>query len=168
MKMTLILLGLGLGIIGLIVVIGYLLPVSHMASRSIELKAPIGQVWSTVSDFKRSPDWRGDLKSVEQIEHQPGVFAWKEIAKNDDVLIYLTLEATPEKKLVRKIINDGLPFGGAWIFEMDSDNGATRLTITENGEVYNPIFRFVSRFIFGHYASMDKYLAQLKRHFGEE
>jgi hypothetical protein len=32
------------------------------------------------------------------------------------------------------------------------------LSITENGEVYNPAFRFVSRYIMGHAATVDAYL----------
>jgi hypothetical protein len=168
MKMTLILLGLGLGIVGLVVVIGYMLPVSHLASRTIKLRVPADRVWTAISDFKGSVGWRDDLKSVEQVEHRPGVFAWKEIGKNGDSLTYLILEATPETKLVRKVADEGIPFGGTWTFEMNGENEGTLLTVTENGEVYNPIFRFVSRFVFGHYASIDKYFAQLKRHFGEE
>jgi hypothetical protein len=35
------------------------------------------------------------------------------------------------------------------------------LRITEDGEVYNPVFRFVSRFVMGHTATMDKYLADV-------
>jgi len=39
-----------------------------------------------------------------------------------------------------------------------STGNATTLRITENGEVYNVIFRFVSRFVMGHSATIDKYL----------
>ena len=35
---------------------------------------------------------------------------------------------------------------------------ARRFTITENGEVYNPIFRFLSRYVMGYTATMDRYL----------
>ena len=168
MKMMLVFLGLGIGFVGLIVIVGYLLPVSHLAIRSIELKVAPRRVWNLISDFKGSTSWRNDLADVEQVEQSPGVFAWKETTKKGDALTYLTLEAVPEKKLVRKIVDKGLPFGGTWTFEMNVAKGATVLSITENGEVYNPIFRFVSRFVFGHYASIDKYLSQLKRHLGKE
>jgi hypothetical protein len=162
-----VLLGLGLGVIALVAIGGYLLPVSHMARRTIMMKVPVDRVWAAISDFKGSVSWREDLASVEQVEQTPGVFAWRELAKNGEILTYLTLEASPEKKLVRKIVDQGLPFGGTWTFELDSENGETKLSIVENGEVYNPIFRFVSRFVFGHHSSIDKYIAQLKRHLGE-
>lgn len=62
-----------------------------------------------------------------------------------------------------KIISAGLPYGGSWTFELDSaDENKSRLKITENGEVYNPIFRFASRFIIGHTATIDKYSQALK------
>jgi len=37
----------------------------------------------------------------------------------------------------------------------------TLLTITEDDEVYNPIYRFVSRFIIGHTQTIDSYLNDL-------
>ena len=42
------------------------------------------------------------------------------------------------------------------------------LTITENGEIYNPVFRFVSRFITGQTSTIDEYLRALGRKLGVE
>jgi hypothetical protein len=39
----------------------------------------------------------------------------------------------------------------------------SELRITEEGEVYNPIFRFVSRFIMGHTATIDSYLSAVRK-----
>jgi uncharacterized protein YndB with AHSA1/START domain len=128
---------------------------------------PAARLWNAVSDFKASPAWRTDLKTVEQVEHRPGALAWRETGKRGDAITYLTLEAVTDKKLVRKIVDEKLPFGGSWTFELTSEGEFTLLTISENGEVYNPVFRFVSRFIFGHHASIDKYLSQLKHHLEE-
>jgi hypothetical protein len=36
--------------------------------------------------------------------------------------------------------------------------------ITENGEIYNAFFRFVSRYIIGHHRTIDSFLAALRRH----
>jgi hypothetical protein len=53
---------------------------------------------------------------------------------------------------------------------MDLQDCASRrfltLTITENGEVYNPLFRFVSRFIIGQTATMDGYIKALNAKLG--
>jgi len=45
--------------------------------------------------------------------------------------------------------------------------GATRVRITEQGEVANPLFRFVSRFLIGQTRTMDVYLRDLGRAGGE-
>ena len=46
-------------------------------------------------------------------------------------------------------------------------DAGTRLTITENGEVYNPIFRFVSRFFLGYTSTMESVLRALGTKHGE-
>ncbi len=56
----------------------------------------------------------------------------------------------------RKI--EGLPFGGTWTYELaPAGPTATRLTITEDGEVYSPIFRLVGRFFLGYDATLERY-----------
>ncbi len=73
---------------------------------------------------------------------------------------YKVVEETPPRRLVTRVV-DGLPYGGSWTIELVPQGTETRVTITENGEVYNPVFRFVSRFVIGHTATIDKYLAGL-------
>jgi hypothetical protein len=73
----------------------------------------------------------------------------------------------PARRLVTRIADHNLPYGGTWTYELTPDGSGTRLTITENGEVYNPIFRFVSRFIMGHTASMESVLRALGTKHGE-
>jgi hypothetical protein len=46
-------------------------------------------------------------------------------------------------------------------------DGATQVTITEKGTIPNPVFRFLSRFVFGYTATQDAYLRALGRAFGE-
>jgi hypothetical protein len=116
-----------------------------------------------------------DIKTVERVTTRSGVL-WKETASNGDSINYVTLEEVPQRRLVRKIVGDDLPFGGTWTFELEPAGAVSaqpqstvgcQLTIIEDGEVYNPVFRFVSRFIIGHTSTQDKYIAQLKRQLDE-
>jgi len=153
--------------VGAIVLIGSMLPVQHRVSRNVKLVAGTDRVWSLISDFQTAPNWRSDIRKVERIETSDGV-VWKEIARNGDAIAYATVEESRPIKLVRKIVGEGLPFGGRWTFELQPQvGGGSSLTITEDGEVYNPIFRFVSRWIVGQSATLDRYLAQLKQKLGE-
>ena len=38
------------------------------------------------------------------------------------------------------------------------------MRITEDGEIYNPIFRVMARFVFGYEGTIAAYLASLQRH----
>jgi hypothetical protein len=55
-----------------------------------------------------------------------------------------------------------LPFGGPWTYELRPEGSATHLTITEHGEVFDPFFRFMSRFVLGHAATMERILTLLQ------
>jgi hypothetical protein len=72
-----------------------------------------------------------------------------------DTKVEIVEREVPRRLMTR--IPPGGPFGGTWTFELASANGTT-LTITERGEVYNVIFRFLSRFVFGHYGMQEKFL----------
>jgi hypothetical protein len=66
------------------------------------------------------------------------------------------LERQPPHRLVTRIPPGG-PFGGSWTLELEAKKGTT-LTITERGEVSNVVFRFLSRFAFGHHATQEQFL----------
>jgi hypothetical protein len=68
----------------------------------------------------------------------------------------------PPSLVVTRIAGENLPFGGTWTYRIAPAPGGSDLTITEDGEVYNPIFRFMSRFVFGHYATMDAFIKKLQ------
>ena len=75
----------------------------------------------------------------------------------------------PPRRLVARIADKDLPYGGAWEYVVSADSAdenRTLVTITERGYVSNPIFRFVSRFFIGHYSTLESYVRALGRKFG--
>ena len=74
----------------------------------------------------------------------------------------------PQKRLVLKIADPNLPYGGTWTHELAEDGAGTVVAVTERGEIYNPIFRAMARLFFGYHSTMEKTLRQLGKHFGEE
>ena len=68
---------------------------------------------------------------------------------DDGATVYVVDEAATEKRLVTHVAGDKLPFGGKWTYVLTANGTETQLRIAENGEVYNPVFRFVSRFVSG-------------------
>jgi hypothetical protein len=60
-------------------------------------------------------------------------------------------------------------FGGSWTWELvPTPAGGTRLTITERGEIYNPLFRLVGRFLYPPYATLEQYARDLSAALGDD
>jgi hypothetical protein len=70
--------------------------------------------------------------------------------------------------MVARVIDPAGDFGGTWTYDLaPGEGGGTQVTITEDGEIYNPIFRVVARFITGYEATMESYLDALAAHVGQ-
>ena len=78
------------------------------------------------------------------------------------------VEDVPGQRMVTRIRDTDLGYAGQWTYLFTAENGGTRVTIREDGEVSNVLFRFMSRYVFGHTATIDSYLTSLAKHFGEE
>jgi uncharacterized protein YndB with AHSA1/START domain len=146
------------GLLILIVVIGALLPQKHTVSRTISLHRPAETVWSLISG---PPTWRPGIANYQELPPHEGNRMWRETDKHGQTITFEAIESVPPRRLVTRIADPKLPFGGTWVYQIVPERDSCTLTITENGEVYNPLFRFVSRFIMGHTATIDGYLAAL-------
>jgi hypothetical protein len=168
MKWVLIALGVVIALGLLVALVGLFLPRDHVAVRTVRLKPAPPAVWDVLTDHAAEPSWRKGLVRVERLPDRDGRPVWQEVSRGGDTLALLTEESEPPRRLVRRIVGEGLPFGGTWTFELAPDGLGSVVTVTERGEVYNPVFRFVSRFVMGHTATIDAYLKALGKRFGED
>ena len=150
-------------LVGVMALIGSMLPKAHVASRSILLHRSPQDVYAVVRDFGSAPNWRADVK---RIEVETPVY-FREEGKNGTVN-YELVEDVPAQRMVTRIRDTDLGYSGQWTYTFTPENGGTRVTIREDGEVSNVIFRFMSRYIFGQTSTIDAYLTSLAKHFGEE
>jgi hypothetical protein len=115
---------------------GALLPAAHVASRTKRISARPETVWGLINDPVATKGWGGDVKT--------------EVVERDE-----------PRLLVTKIVGESA-FGGTWTYEIAPEHhDASMVTITERGEVYNPLFRTVSR-VMGQARTIDGYLAKLE------
>ncbi|WP_223642387.1 SRPBCC family protein [Corallococcus sp. EGB] len=161
-------LGSLVGLIGIVAVVGMALPREHVATRSIVLKQRPGEVWPVVADIAEWPSWNKNLKRVERLADREGRTVYL-VEDSNGALPSEVLQVTPPPgaMLVTRIADPDLPFGGTWTWTVAPEGEGCRVSITENGSVSNPVFRFVSRFVMGHHRNMDSYLKELGRRFGE-
>ena len=165
MKIALIVLGVFGAIVIVVVAIGFTLPVRHQAVREARFGQSPPEVFAVITDAKNFPTWRPSVKTVEIIPDSAGKKRFREIG-SDGSILYEVEATVPNERLVTRIADRSLPFGGSWTYELIPDEKGTTLRITEDGEVYNPVFRFVSRFVMGHTATIDRYLRDLAKRLG--
>jgi Polyketide cyclase / dehydrase and lipid transport len=158
-RIALVILGALVILIAIVTIIGYSLPKAHVASRDRTLAATPERLFATLQEVEKFPQWRSDVKSVEVLARTPAL-RWREHGSNG-AMTFEVQDVRPPMRLVGRIADTSLAFGGSWTYAFQPEGTGTRLSITENGEVYNPIFRFMSRFVFGHTATIDRYLADL-------
>jgi hypothetical protein len=103
---------------------------------------------------------------VELLPVQDGRTVFRE-QRGGDAVTYRVELLEPPRRMVVRIADTGLPYGGTWTYDLAPNGSGTQLTITEAGEVYNPLFRFMSRFVFSQTASIDTYLRALGAKLGE-
>lgn len=150
----------------LVVLIGWLLPKNHVATRVGRYRQSPETIWAAITDVDAMPSWREGLKSVKRLPDRNGLPVHLEVTSSGEMPME-TIEMTPPRKLVSRIAGSKLPFGGTWTFEIAPVADGATLRITENGYVTNPVFRFVSRFVLGYTGEMEKYLRSLAKKFGE-
>jgi hypothetical protein len=148
-----------------VVVIGYALPKKHVVARSIALPTPPADVFALISDFKAAPAWRSDVRDVELLPPVEGHVHFREKGNNGALTLEVA-DLSPPQRMITRIVDPNLPFGGSWVFEIIPTSHGCHLNITERGEIYNPFFRFASRFVLGYTATLDAYLKNVARKFG--
>ncbi len=146
---------------------GAMLPEKHTVSRSITVPQPATEVWAVLTDHAKDPSWRSDVESVTRIGDREGHAVWAEKYKNGDAMNIMTVTMEPPTKMTRKIVDQSM-FGGVWTYELtpSADGKSTTVKITEDGEVYNPAFRLIGRFVIGNEATVEKYLKFLAAKLG--
>lgn len=152
---------------GIVALIGSTLPKTHDVSRSILLRKSPQEVYAVVRDFGSAPQWRSDVKQMEVEAPAGGPVYFREVGKHGTVN-YELVEDVPAQRMVTRIRDTDLGYSGQWTYMFAPESGGTRMTIREDGEVSNVIFRFMSRYVFGQTATIDSYLTSLAKRFGEE
>ena len=161
MKWVLISVGIIALLIVVVLIIGKLLPKKHTATVEQKFTVEKSLLWNRIRNFDKHAEWRTSVSKTEVLNPTK----WKEFNKRGEKITFEIIEEVPSERLVSKIVDDDLPFGGEWVFEITESGTQTVLKITENGEVYNPIFRFIGYFFMDESATMKQYMSDLEKSF---
>lgn len=166
MKVVLIIVGALVALVILVYVVGALLPRDHVAGSAIVVPQPADTVWRTVRDIGAMPTWWPDVTSSQRVSDAAGREVWEQKASGFTMRLIVTEDVPPRRLVMTIDAAADAPFGGKWTYEVTPGDGATRVSVTEAGYVTNPLFRFMAKFVFGYYATQDKYLRALAMKLG--
>ena len=121
-----------------IAAVGSMLPRNHKASRTLRVTRSPAEVWPVLVQATQASDVPVEV-----------------------------LESQPPHRLVTRVAEQEKNFGGTWTIAIDAAASGSRVTITEDGWVANPIFRVVSRLVIGHHATLDGMLRQVAKALNE-
>lgn len=152
-----------LGVFLFMAVCGSSMPRQHIVMETVALSAPPELVYKAVRDLEAAPAWRSDLERVEILESKGDQVVYREVG--DGVTTFQITEDVPNQRLVTEIADIDKAFAGRWVFQFaPADGGGTRLTITEVGDVTNPVLRFLAGTFFGYERAIHRYIRDLEGH----
>jgi hypothetical protein len=148
----------------IVAAVGAMLPVKHHATRKARFHTSPEALYAILAG---PPDWRPDVKAHGDLPADNGRKTWwEQDGRGQKIRFELVEDKPPERRIVR-IADRNLPFGGTWTYEIIPAPDGADLRIHEDGEVYNVIFRFMSRFIFGYRGSIEGFLRNLGTKLGQ-
>lgn len=161
MKWLVIGAAVAIGIPALLAAYGASLPQSHVVSRTMTVAAPSERVFAVIADVDRFMSWRTGLKSVEKLPDDGKGARFIEHSRNGDIPFRIEV-FEPNTRMLTRITDPKLPFGGTWSYDLKPAGAGTALTITEAGEVYNVFFRSMQKLFFSPAKTIETYQADLK------
>lgn len=150
-------------VLAVITAIGWTLPAEHRIAREAELPHGPDTVWTAISDFPALPAWMPGIRRVHKLDAIDGRERWLYETAEGDMTIEVVTRSAPTELTIRSV-NSDLAFGGTWTHRISPANAGSRLSITEQGWISNPFFRFMYRYVFARATTPDEALAALQRH----
>jgi hypothetical protein len=151
-------------VIAIVALIGAMLPRDHHATRQARYRQKPEAVYFALAG---PADWRSDIKAYGNLPDRDGRKLWWEQDRHGQRVTYELIEDKMPSRRVTRIAEKNLPFGGTWTIEIAPAPEGSVVRVTEDGEIYNVIFRFAARYFFGYTASIEGLLRDLGHRFGE-
>jgi len=127
------------GLILIAAIVGMTRPRGHEAVTRAEYAKPPGEVWQVISDFNHWTEWNPEIQGVEPLPDRNGHRAVNVKSSWGTAPTEFSVWEAPTR--LRSDMNAG-SFTGSWTYELTpTASGGTLLTVTERGEVGNPLYR---------------------------
>lgn len=140
------------------------LPQDHSVSVSGVVPAPPEQVFALITDVRKGPEWRPEVKSVTVLDQVQGQDHWVEHLNHGKYMTFLATQTQAPTRREVTLDQPEAPYGGKWLYELSPgpSPASTTLRITETGYIRPPLYRFIMAHIIGPRHNLDAYMKDLQ------
>ena len=142
---------------------GSLQPRTHTATASVDIDAPIDEVWATVRDYDRLHQWAPDMVALQRLDDVDGRPVYRMDADGDTWTFTIVEEDAPGSMVVDLEAASAV-FGGRWTYDLEASELGTHVTITEEGWIEPPPFRLIMALTDGYDDTVEAHAQALKAH----
>jgi Polyketide cyclase / dehydrase and lipid transport len=167
MKRFLAFLGSAGGLLLVVFILGSFLPRSHLSAASIKIGEPSRNVWRTLIDFPGWVSWSPGTRDMVRAKSADGREMWIVVTRTGKFPMEIMERRSPGY-LVTRVSDPNLSHGETWTWVITPQGQYTTLTLTEKGEIYNPLQRFMTRYVWGYHSRQMDYLSALADYFHDD
>lgn len=130
--------GIVIGVVAVLAGIGYSMPNAHVAQAEADYRAGPDSVYAILSDLETWPEWHPSVGSLTTLDDSSDAGSWRIKGPDGSMTITLVDEDPPNRFVT---LADGGMFVGRWTYKIEERAGRTRVTITEEARIDNPVIR---------------------------
>lgn len=165
MRWLLIAAGVVLSILVLLAGLGLSMPNVHAVQAAADYRTGIDEVYATLTDVEGWPEWHPSVEHLtpldEDADGRPG---WRVEGPDGSMTVRLAGREPPTRFTT---LADGGMFVGRWTYHLEPITGGTRLTVTEEARIDNPVIRGFTVFL-SQSGTIERMLRALGTRLGEQ
>jgi len=142
-------------LVGVVFLVGWLLPVAREGRAEMVIAAPAARVVAVIADVEAQVAWREGIAAVERTAE-----GWVEVTARGERISFVAEEMDAARVRLRFASDAG--YSGTWEAVLVPEGTGTRVSVVERAEVPSPIGRILARLLFDPEAFATTYLAALK------
>ena len=152
-----------------VLITGLRQPVEHTITRRIQLTQSAEELWNTISDHQKKPEWQPHLEWIKRLPDDDGQEVWRLKIKGpgNPVTTLQTIIQEPPHRLVQVLHDEKKVFDGRWEITLKPIHAATEVILTETAAINNPAFRGLYHLFGNKPMYLDLYLNALAAKYQE-
>jgi hypothetical protein len=151
---------------GIIAIWGLTLTPHYENQYSITIPVDRDKLWQDLTAPEKRALWDGQILRTEQLSNgdtkTDQLSRWKDIYANQTEVNYTITTDGTSLSLMRKVDDPNLPIHFSWAISLQDAKSETRVNILEQGQVDNPIVRYLVYNWVGEDIFAKRFIEQLK------